>query len=326
MKALLCKTLNGRAEDLVVEDVPGPEPQGDEIVVRVMATGLNFFDTLIIAGKYQYRPALPFSPGAEISGIVARVGREVRGFREGDRVMAFTGWGGARDEVSVRASRAVAMPASVGFEPAAAMQVTYGTGFHALKDRAGLKSGETLVVLGAAGGTGQAAIEIGKRMGARVIAVASNDEKLTFCKSIGADETISSTSEDVRERIKTLTQGRGAEVIYDPVGGALSEPVFRAIGWSGRHLVIGFASGDIPRLPLNLALLKGAALVGVFWGEHVEREPELHRKNMATLIGWLAEGLIRPHVDRSFPLEEAAKAFAAIGRREIMGKAVLRLA
>jgi NADPH:quinone reductase len=308
---------------MVVEEVEEPAPQAGEIIIQVKAVGLNFFDTLIIVGKYQYRPALPFSPGAEVSGIVASVGDGIGGFAKGDRVMAFTGWGGARELVAVNAARAVAMPDNAAFETAAAMQVTYGTSFYALKDRAALRAGETLAVLGAAGGTGQAAVELGKLMGARVIAVASSDEKLEFCKSLGADHVVNSTSEDVRERIKALTQGRGADVIYDPVGGNLSESAFRAIAWGGRYLVIGFASGEIARLPLNLPLLKGAAAVGVFWGEHLEREPEQYKDNMKRLVRWLADGSIRPRIHRAFPLEEAAAAFAAIARREIKGKAVL---
>jgi NADPH:quinone reductase len=308
---------------MVVEEVEEPAPQAGEIIIQVKAVGLNFFDTLIIVGKYQYRPAPPFSPGAEVSGIVSSVGDGVSEFAKGDRVMAFTGWGGARELVAVNAARAVAMPDNAAFETAAAMQVTYGTSFYALKDRAALRAGETLAVLGAAGGTGQAAVELGKLMGARVIAVASSDEKLEFCKSIGADHVVNSTSEDVRERIKAITQGRGADVIYDPVGGNLSESAFRAIAWGGRYLVIGFASGEIARLPLNLPLLKGAAAVGVFWGEHLEREPEQYKDNMKRLVRWLADGSIRPRIHRAFPLEEAAAAFAAIARREIKGKAVL---
>jgi NADPH2:quinone reductase len=308
---------------MVVEELEEPEPKAGEIIIRVKAIGLNFFDTLIIVGKYQYRPAPPFSPGAEVSGIVTSVGDGVGDFAKGDRVMAFTGWGGARELVAVNAARAVAMPENAGFETAAAMQVTYGTSFYALKDRAALRAGETLAVLGAAGGTGHAAVELGKLMGARVIAVASSDEKLEFCKSLGADHVVNSTSDDVRERIKALTQGRGADVIYDPVGGNLSESAFRAIGWGGRYLVIGFASGEIARLPLNLPLLKGAAAVGVFWGEHLEREPEQYKDNMKRLVRWLADGSIRPRIHRSFTLEEAPAAFAAIARREIKGKAVL---
>jgi NADPH:quinone reductase len=308
---------------MVVEEVEEPAPQAGEIIIQVKAVGLNFFDTLIIVGKYQYRPAPPFSPGAEVTGIVSSVGDGVSEFAKGDRVMAFTGWGGARELVAVNAARAVAMPDNAAFETAAAMQVTYGTSFYALKDRAALRAGETLAVLGAAGGTGQAAVELGKLMGARVIAVASSDEKLEFCKSLGADHVVNSTSEDVRERIKALTQGRGADVIYDPVGGNLSESAFRAIAWGGRYLVIGFASGEIARLPLNLPLLKGAAAVGVFWGEHLEREPEQYKDNMKRLVRWLADGSIRPRIHRAFPLEEAAAAFAAIARREIKGKAVL---
>jgi NADPH:quinone reductase len=321
MRALLCKRL-GPPDILAIENIASPEPRPKEIVIRVAAAGLNFFDTLIISGKYQYRPELPFSPGAELSGTVVKLGRDVQRLSLGDRVMAFTGWGALREEVTVNAARAIALPDDVGHEAAAVMQVTYGTAFHALQDRAVLRAGETLVVLGAAGGTGQAAIELGKVLGAAVIAIAASDEKLEFCRSVGADQVIDSARENVKERIRELTHGRGADVIFDPVGGDLSEAAFRSIAWGGRHLVIGFASGEIPRLALNLPLLKGASINGVFWGEHVERDPDRHRANMERLINWLRNKRIKPHIDHSCRLEDVHLALMAILKREIKGKAV----
>jgi NADPH2:quinone reductase len=322
LKALLCTRL-GSPDLLVIGTMPSPDPRPNEIVVKVQAAGLNFFDTLIISGKYQYRPELPFSPGAEISGTVIKLGREVTGFFLGARVMAFTSWGGLREEVAVKAAKAIVLPDDVGHETAAVLQVTYGTALHALHDRAALRAGETLAVLGAAGGTGQAAIELGKILGATVIAVASSDEKLGFCRSAGADQLINSMRENVKERLKELTHKRGADVIFDPVGGELSEAAFRSIAWGGRHLVIGFASGEIPRLALNLPLLKGASITGVFWGEHVEREPEPHRLNMGRLINWLRNRRINPHIDYACSLEEAKLALMAIAKREIKGKAMV---
>jgi NADPH2:quinone reductase len=322
VRALLC-TKFGSPEELSVEAVASPVPGPNEIVIKAKSAGLNFFDTLIIAGKYQYRPELPFSPGAEVSGIVMETGREVAGFSPGDRVMAFTGWGGLREEVAVKAAKAVVLPDDVGDKAAAVLQVTYGTAYHALNDRAGLKEGETLAVLGAAGGTGQAAIELGKVMGAKVIAVASTDQKTDFCRGLGADEVINSSREDVKGKIKELTGGRGADVIFDPVGGELAERVFRSIAWGGRYLVIGFAAGEIPRLPLNLPLLKGASIIGVFWGEHIEREPERHRANMQRLLNWLRNKRLNPHIDYSCGLENAKLALEAIANRKIKGKAVV---
>lgn len=322
MRALLCKRL-GPPDMLAIENIASPDPHPKEIVIRVKAAGLNFFDTLIISGKYQYRPEVPFSPGAELSGTVVKLGRDVQGFSLGDRVMAFTGWGALREEVAVKAAKVIALPDDVGHEAAAVMQVTYGTALHALHDRALLRAGETLVVLGAAGGTGQAAIELGKFLGAAVIAIAASDEKLDFCRSVGADQVIKSARENVKERIKELTNGRGADVIFDPVGGDLSEAAFRSIAWGGRHLVIGFASGEIPRLALNLPLLKGASIIGVFWGEHVERDPERHRANMERLINWFRNKRISPHIDHSCRLEDAHLALMAIVKREIKGKAIV---
>jgi NADPH2:quinone reductase len=322
MKALLCTRL-GAPEDLTIATIASPEPAPNEIVIRVKAAGLNFFDTLIIAGKYQYLPQLPFSPGAEVAGRVIKAGGDVRGLGIGTRVMAFTGWGGLREEVAVRADRAIVLPDDVDDEAAAVLQVTYGTALHGLHDRAGLRPGEALAVLGAAGGTGQAAVELGKALGASVIAIASSAAKLDFCRSAGADWAIDSTKEDVKGRIRELTNGRGADVIFDPVGGELSEQAFRSIGWKGRHLVIGFAAGEIPRLPLNLPLLKGASIVGVFWGAHVERETELHRANMERLLNWLRKKRINPHIDHACSLEDAKSALAAIAGRNIKGKAVV---
>jgi NADPH2:quinone reductase len=322
MKAVLCKAL-GPPETLIVEDVAEPEPGPAEVVVEVKAVGLNFLDTLIIEGKYQYKPELPFSPGAEFAGIVSAVGRHVTGFGEGDRVMAYLGWGGCREKVAVAADNVVPLPAGIGFGAAAGLTVTYGTTIHALRDRANLKPGESLVVLGAAGGVGQAAIEIGKVMGARVIACASSAEKLDFCRRLGADETVNYTQQDLKKALRELTDGKGVDVVYDPVGGELTEPALRALAWNGRLLVVGFAAGEIPRIPLNLVLLKGCQIVGVFWGEHARREPERHRTNMATLLNWCAAAKIRPHVHRTYRLEETPAALRAIARREVIGKAVV---
>jgi NADPH2:quinone reductase len=322
MRALLCTKL-GSPHELSVEDIASPVPGREEIVIKVKAAGLNFFDTLIISGKYQYRPEPPFSPGAEVSGVVTARGEAVSGCAPGQRVMAFLGWGGLREEVAVNASKVVGLPDDVGDEAAAVLQVTYGTAYHALRERAQVKEGETLAVLGAAGGTGQAAIELGKVMGASVIAVASSDEKTDFCRGLGADEVINSSRQDVKGQIKELTQGRGADVIFDPVGGELAEQAFRSIAWGGRYLVIGFAAGKIPRLALNLPLLKGASIVGVFWGEHLEREPERHRANMEQLLDWLRSKQLNPHIDYSCRLEDARLALQAIAERRIKGKAVV---
>jgi NADPH:quinone reductase len=322
MKAVLCKAW-GPPETLVVEEIAEPEPGPGEVVLAVKAVGLNFFDTLIIEGKYQYKPDLPFSPGAEVAGVVSALGRHVQGFAEGDRVMGHVFWGGCREKVVVAADRVVPLPSGIGFEAAAGLTVTYGTTIHALRDRAQMKPGETLVVLGAAGGVGQAAVEVGKVMGARVIACASSDEKLAFCRRLGADETVNYTQQDLKLTLKKLTDGKGVDVVYDAVGGGYTEPALRALAWNGRLLVIGFAAGEIPRIPLNLVLLKGCQIVGVFWGEHTRREPERHRTNMATLLNWCASGRITPHVHRTYALEETPAALQAIARREVIGKAIV---
>lgn len=325
MRALLCRELGSR-DGLRIESIREPTPAADEAIIEVRAAGLNFFDTLIVAGRYQFKPELPFSPGAEIAGRVVETGEALSHITPGDRVMAFIGWGGLRERVAVKTQSIIALPQGVSDEAAAALQVTYGTAYHALHDRGDLKEGESLVVLGAAGGTGQAAVELGKILGARVIAAASNREKLEFCRAIGADEVINSGSEDVKERIRELTGGRGADVIFDPVGGALTEAAFRAIGWGGRHLIVGFAAGDIPRLPLNLPLLKSASLVGIFWGEHARRDPDRHRSDMAYLLGLLQAKRINPHIYRIYTLEEAKQALNDISDRRIKGKAVITFA
>lgn len=322
MKAVLCTQFGG-PETLEVSDIESPIAGPGEVVVAVRAAGLNFFDTLIIQNKYQFKPDLPFSPGAEIAGEVKSVGNGVEGLKPGDRVMAYSVWGGVRAEIAVSQEAVIAMPDGLDFVTAAGLIVTYGTSLHALKDRADIQPGETLAVLGASGGVGQAAVEIGKAIGARVIACASSDDKLEFCRKLGADETLNYTDEDLKTRLKELTGGKGVDVIYDPVGADLAEPALRAIGWKGRFLVVGFAGGGIPKIPLNLALLKGCQIVGVFWGDHLVREPERHRANMTRLLNWVLEGKIKPHIHKVYPLEETSDALMAIARREVRGKVIV---
>lgn len=323
MKAVLCKSF-GPPEDLVVEDLSSPEAGPGEVVITARAIGLNFFDTLIIADKYQFKPSLPFSPGAELAGDVKSVGGDVTGFAVGDRVMAYTRNGAAREEIAVPASQVIPVPAGLDFAVAAGLTVTYGTSYHALKDRADLQPGETLAVLGASGGVGQSAVEIGKAMGARVIACASSQDKLDFCKSVGADDVINYAQEDLKDRLKELTDGKGADVVYDPVGGDLAEAAVRATAWNGRFLVIGFAAGQIPKIPLNLVLLKGCSLVGVFWGSFVERNPDRHITNMTTLLNWCVEGKIKPHIYDRIPLDQTPAALRAFLNREVKGKIVIQ--
>jgi NADPH2:quinone reductase len=322
MKAVLCKHF-GPPDSLVIEELASPRAGPGEAVVSVKAASLNFPDVLIIQNKYQFKPPLPFSPGSELAGVVKEVGDGVRGFKPGDRVMAFTTYGAFAEEVKTDASRLIPMPAGMDFTTGAAFLLTYGTTDHALRDRGALAAGETLLVLGAAGGVGLAAIEIGKALGARVIACASSDEKLAACRAHGAEATINYATEDFRERAKALTDGRGADVIYDPVGGPYSEPAFRSIAWRGRHLVVGFAAGEIPKLPLNLALLKGASVVGVFWGDFARREPRRFADSVRQLGRWYEEGKLKPHVSRTLPLEKAADALNLMASRKVTGKLVL---
>ena len=323
MKAVLCKSF-GPPEDLVIEELESPEPGAGEVVVSAEAIGLNFFDTLIIQDKYQFKPPLPFSPGAELAGTVKAVGEGVTGFDEGDHVMAYTKHGAAREEIAVPAGQVIPIPDGLDPGVAAGLTVTYGTSLHALRDRAELKPGETLAVLGASGGVGQSAVEIGKAMGARVIACASSQDKLDFCRSVGADEVINYAEEDLKDRLKELTGGKGADVVYDPVGGPLAEAALRATNWEGRFLVIGFAAGDIPKIPLNLVLLKGCQIVGVFWGAFIERHPDRHATNMTTLLNWCVEGKINPHIHARIPLDETPAALRAFINREVKGKIVVQ--
>jgi len=322
MKAVLCKQF-GPPESLVVENLPSPVPGAGETVVSVKAASVNFPDVLIIQNKYQYKPPLPFSPGSELSGVIKSVGEGVKGFKIGDKVIAFTTYGAFAEEVKVEAGRLVPMPEGMDFKSAAAFLLTYGTSDHALRDRGQLRANETLLVLGAAGGVGIAAIEIGKALGAKVIACASSDDKLAVCKAHGADEIINYTSEELRERIKAITDGKGVDVVYDPVGGPYTEPAFRSITWRGRLLVVGFAAGEIPKLPLNLALLKGAAAVGVFWGDFARREPRAFADSVRQLGAWFREGKLKPHVSVSYPLAQAADALKLMASRKVKGKVVL---
>src|SRR6478752_112593 len=303
MKAVLCKQY-GPPDTLTFEELPSPRAGAGEVVVSVKAASVNFPDVLIIQNKYQFKPPLPFSPGSELAGVVKEVGAGVSGFRPGDKVIAFTTYGAFAEEVKTDATRLLPLPQGMDFVTGAAFLLTYGTSDHALRDRGALRAGETLLVLGAAGGVGLAAIEIGKALGARVIACASSADKLAVCREHGADEGIDYAPEDLRERLKALTAGRGVDVVYDPVGGPYTEPAFRSLAWKGRLLVVGFADGEIPKLPLNLALLKGASAVGVFWGDFTRREPAANRDNMRELVGWLAEGALRPHIGARYPLAE----------------------
>ena len=322
MKAILCKTY-GPPESLVIEDIASPKPAKGQVVISVKACGVNFPDTLIIQNKYQVKPPLPFSPGSEIAGIVKELGEGVDHVQVGDRVIVFTGWGGFAEEVVVDASHLILMPEAMDFASASAFVLTYGTSHYALKDRAQLKPGETLLVLGAAGGVGLAAIQIGKVMGARVIAAASTDEKLAVCKQQGANEVINYTNEDLKERVKDLTGGNGVDVVFDPVGGDYSEAALRGMAWGGRYLVIGFAAGNIPRIPLNLPLLKGCSIVGVFWGSFTARNPKRNQEHLAELLTWFTSGKIHPVISATYPLDRAANALNDMLNRKVTGKVVL---
>ena len=323
MKAILC-TRYCTPDELELADIPQPTAGPGEALVRVKAAALNFFDLLIIAGKYQVKPPFPFSPGSEFAGVVESVGAGVTDIAVGDRVLGSTGHGTAREYIAVPAKQLVKIPEKLDFEHASGLTVTYGTTLYALRERAQLKSGETLAVLGASGGVGLAAIEIGKIMGARVIACASSAEKLDFARAHGADETVNYASEDLRGALKRLGGERGIDVVYDPVGGPYAEPAVRSLGWEGRYLVIGFAAGEIPKLPLNLVLLKSCDIRGVIWGAWVARNPQGQRALMTDIVRWCAEGKLSGHVHAVYPLAEIAAALKAIADRKAMGKIVLR--
>ena len=322
MQAWLCETLDG-VDALKWRDLPTPEPKPGEVRIAIKAASLNFPDLLIVHGKYQFKPPLPFVPGSEFSGLVDAVGEGVKHLKLGMPVAAIAGTGGFGTHACVDATRVLPLPPGFALEDGAAFAFTYGTSHHALIDRAQLQADETVLVLGAAGGVGTAALQIAKAAGAKVIAAASSDEKCALCTELGADATLNYSRQDVRETIKALTDGKGPDIVYDPVGGELAEPVFRSIAWRGRYLVVGFAGGAIPALPWNLALLKGAAVVGVFWGDFVKREPQANAAALMQLAQWYAQGKIKPVLDRQLPMSEVRQAYERMGTRQVMGKLLL---
>ncbi|GAB4018385.1 NADPH:quinone oxidoreductase family protein [Spirosoma koreense] len=322
MKAILCRTY-GLPDTLTLEDVPSLTPGPGEVLIQVKATSLNFPDTLTIRNMYQFKPPLPFSPGSESSGVVKAVGEGVTHVKPGDRVFTYGTHGGLAEERVADARATILLPNGMDFVTGASTLYAYGTSYHALKDRAQLNPGETLLVLGAAGGVGLAAVELGKLLGATVIAAASTDEKLAVCQEKGATRLINYTSQDLRERLKEITQGKGVDVVYDPVGDRWAEPAIRSLAWRGRYLVVGFAGGEIPKIPLNLALLKGSALVGVFWGMFTQREPTLNRQNMQEIATWVMQGKLAPYISKRYSLAEAPQALTDMMERRIIGKAVV---
>ena len=324
MKALFCDTL-GPPGSLRIGEAPEPVPSEGEALVEVAYAALNFFDLLMIAGKYQVKPPIPFSPAGEFSGRIAALGPGASGFAIGQRVCGYAGYGCAREKLTLAVADLVAVPESLGLDKAAGLSITYGTTMHAFRQRGDLKAGETLVVLGASGGVGLAAVELGAQMGARVIACASSEEKLAFARAMGAHETVDYATADLRGELKRLTGPRGVDVVYDPVGGALTEVALRCLGWRGRLLVIGFASGEIPKPPLNLALLKGCDIRGVFWGDFVKREPQASRANMEAIVALAARGAISGHIHAALPLEDFRAAFAMLEQRQAQGKVLLRI-
>jgi NADPH:quinone reductase len=322
MKAILCSEFCG-PDDLVLADIPDPVAAPGEVVIAIKAAALNFFDLLMIQGKYQIKPPFPFSPAAEVAGVIESVGAGVTDLKPGDRVVASCGHNGAREKVAVSAMQAVKIPDDLDYDRAAGIIIIYGTALHALEDRARPKPGETLAVLGAAGGTGLAACELGKLMGLKVIACASSEEKLEFAKRHGAEIGLNYAKDDLKEGLKKLTGGKGVDIVFDPVGGAYAEAALRSVAWEGRFLVIGFAAGDIPKIPLNLALLKGCDIRGVFWGAWAKLNPEKNRANLQKLVQWTAEGKISSHVDRTFPLAQTTDALKVLAGRQAMGKVIL---
>ena len=322
MHAWLCENPVG-VDALAWKEMPTPVPGAGEVLIEIKAASLNFPDILIVQNKYQMKPPLPFVPGSEYAGVVQALGAGVTHLKVGQHVACLSGTGGFATHTLAPADRCMPLPPGFPFVDAAAFIMTYGTSHHALLDRAQLKAGETVLVLGAAGGVGTSAIQIAKMIGAKVIAAASTDEKCALCTSIGADATINYSKENLREAIKALTQGKGPDVIYDPVGGDLAEPAFRSIGWRGRYLVVGFAAGPIPALPFNLALLKGASIVGVFWGDYSKREPKANAAMMAELALWYGQGKIKPVIDSTVPMADLKAAYAHMGSRGVKGKLVM---
>ena len=322
MKSVLCRQY-GPPETLTVDDIAWPRAAPGKVVIEVKACGVNFPDTLIIAGKYQFKPAFPFAPGGEVAGVVWEVGDGVTHLKPGDNVFALTGWGGFAEGVLADAYKTFPMPPGMDYTTAAALMYTYGTSYHALKQRATIQPGETLLVLGAAGGVGLAAVTLGKLMGARVIAAASTTEKLALCREYGADETINYTTQPLREAVAELVGKKGVDVVYDPVGGDLAEAALRSMAWGGRYLVVGFAAGPIPALPFNLPLLKGCSIVGIFWGAFAEKQPEDNARNIRELLGFWQQGQLVPHIHATYPLEQAADALNDMLGRKVMGKVLV---
>lgn len=322
MKALLCTEL-GSLDSLAVHDVPAPRPGTDEVVVQVKASALNYPDVLMVKGLYQTKPPLPFSPGVELAGIVKEVGEGVTTLQAGDRVVGYIGHGGFAEEAVAPADRLTALPDGMPFDLGAAFGVAYGTSLHALQECARLRKGETLLVLGAAGGVGLAAVEIGKVMGAHVIAAASTEDKLAACRQAGADDLVNYATQDLRQRLREIVGDAGVDVVYDPVGGPYSEPALRSTAWAGRFLVVGFAAGEIPRIPLNLALLRERSIVGVYWGDWTRRDPEGQARNVRQLVQWIDDGRIKPLIDQRVSLRDAPAAMKRLANREVKGKVVV---
>ena len=324
MKAIRCKAY-GPPSSLILEEVANLSPKANEVLVEVKACGLNFPDTLIIQGLYQFKPDLPFTPGSDLAGVVKEIGEGVNHLKVGQEVFGFVAHGALAEEVVVPSTACFPKPQQMDFPTAASFLMAYGTSFHALKDRGKLVEGETLLVLGASGGVGLAAVELGKLMGAKVIAAASTDEKLALCKEYGADDTINYSTQDLKTTLKEMTGGKGVDVVYDPVGGAYSEAALRGTAWNGRFLVVGFAAGDIPKIPLNLPLLKGASVVGVFWGAFAMKDPKANMQNSMTLMQWHAEGKLKPHIHAIYDLADTSKALEEMTNRKVKGKLVVKV-
>jgi NADPH2:quinone reductase len=322
VKAILCQRF-GTPDDLILADIADPAAGPGEVAAKVAAVGLNFFDTLIISGKYQTKPPFPFSPGGEFAGVVETIGPGVTGFKPGDRVMGYTNFNAARERTAVSADQIVKLPADLDFDRAAALTITYGTAYYALKHRACIRGKETLAVLGASGGVGLAAVELGRIMGARVIACASTDEKLIFARAHGAHEVVNYAKENLRDALRHLGGEHGIDIVFDPVGGHYSEPALRSLAWGGRHLVVGFAAGEIPKIALNLVLLKACAVLGIFWGAWVRHETGPYKAALDQLAQWCAEGKLSCHIQKVYPLAETPAALRALADRKVMGKLVV---
>lgn len=322
MKAIICNSF-GTPESLSFQEIENPIPEKDEVLIAVSACSVNFPDTLIIQGKYQFKPQFPFSPGSDVAGIIENIGKNVKHLNVGDEVVGFIPFGGFAEKAIVTAKDCFPKPKGMNMVNAAAFLLAYGTSYHALKNRANLQKGETILILGASGGVGLTALELAKLMGAKVIAAASTREKLDLCKQFGADEVINYKEENLKDKVKELTNGKGVDVIYDPVGGNFSEQALRAIAWMGRHLVVGFVNGEIPKIPINLTLLKGASIVGVFWGAFAQKEPKKSLENIKQLLIWFAKDDLKPHIDKTYSLKNAPKALQSMMERKTKGKIVI---